>query len=412
VKRAVKIILPLAILLSGIGVFAALKATKPQPEVAISQERVWRVEAEAVRPSTLAPQLTLYGRLETRRLLKAAAPAPARVDRILVDEGERVGEGDLLVVLDERDFLPKLAQAEAEVTELEAQLNSEEIRHKADLAALTQERKLLTLAEDAVRRARRLLTQQLGADSAVDEAEQAAARQQLAVTTREQAIADHPARIKVLEARLQRAEAGLQQVQLDLERSRITAPYPAVVASVEVAEGDQVGDNAVLLSLYSQGSLELRARIPAPYQQELQLALDAGRVLGGRAGAGEQEVGLQLARLAGEAAPSGVDALFRVERGAEWLRPGQMLHFELERPAREGLIAVPYQAIYGSDRVYTLQEGRMRGVRVEVIGNTVLDGGEERLLVSAPTLQAGDLLVVTHLPNAIDGLRAEAVEQP
>ena len=42
---------------------------------------------------------------------------------------------------------------------------------------------------------------------------------------------------------------------------------------------------------------------------------------------------------------------------------------------------------------------------------TVLDeNGEERLLVASSEIRAGDRVITTHLPNAVTGLRAEAVE--
>ena len=64
-KRILKLVLPVVILTAAIGVFATLKATKPQQPPAKISERIWRVEVEAVRPRTLAPSLTLYGQVET-----------------------------------------------------------------------------------------------------------------------------------------------------------------------------------------------------------------------------------------------------------------------------------------------------------------------------------------------------------
>ena len=408
-KRFLKIILPILILSGAIGVFAALKATNPVQPPAKIGERVWRVEVESVQPRTLAPLLTLYGRVESASLFKGAAPAPSRVDRVLVREGERVRQGQLLAVLDPRDFLPRLDQARAEVAELEAKLRSEEIRHGSDQTALKQEQKLLELAHEGVDRARKMLKQRLGSDSALDAAEQDVARQELTVTKRRLAIADHPARHMALEARLARARAGLQEIELEYERSRVAAPYAGIVAGVEVAAGDQVGKNAVLLSLYSPDSLEVRARIPSMFQHELLRALAAGHPLQGELRIGDQRIGLTLARMAGEADPSGVDALFRIDRGREWLRPGQVLEFNVQRLPRDHTVPAPYQAVYGGERLYLLQEGRLRGLKVETLGAFLDETGSERLLVHAPELKAGDLLVTTHLPNAIDGLRVEEV---
>jgi hypothetical protein len=51
----------------------------------------------------------------------------------------------------------------------------------------------------------------------------------------------------------------------------------------------------------------------------------------------------------------------------------------------------------------------MVGINVESLGGRIGDDGKEMLLVRSPQLTAGDLIVTTHMPNAIDGLRVETV---
>lgn len=474
--KLLKLLLPLLILALAIGVFAYLRATRPQKPVAASEERVWRVAVEPARPRRLAPQLVLYGRVETPDLLKVAAAGPARVAEVAVRDGQRVAAGDLLVRLDDRDFLPALRQAEAAVTELEALVQSEILRHARDLTALEQERKLLDLAQAGVERAERLKTQRAGSDADLDAAEQAVAQQRLAVNQRERDLSDHPARLAVLEARLASARAKVAEIALDLERSVVRAPFAGLVAGVEVTTGDQVKADAQLLRLYALADLEVRARIPAPYQAEIGTALAAGEDLRAWADLGgpASPLLLRLERLAGEAQASGADGLFRVLAGAEALRLGQVVELRLERPAREGLVAVPAAAVQGGKRLYRVEAGRLRGLPVEVVGtwlpaaapwdpateaaiaesdipaatvggpgtpghamagsSAAADAGpgapvdaqggpgipaastptpapadEERLLVHSPALRDGDAILVTPLPNALEGLRVEVV---
>jgi hypothetical protein len=73
------------------------------------------------------------------------------------------------------------------------------------------------------------------------------------------------------------------------------------------------------------------------------------------------------------------------------------------------VVAVPYQAVYGGNRVYRLAEGRLEGLDVEIVGGHLEEDGSERLLILSAELNRGDLLVTTHLPNAMTGLRAEAL---
>ena len=53
----------------------------------------------------------------------------------------------------------------------------------------------------------------------------------------------------------------------------------------------------------------------------------------------------------------------------------------------------------------------MKALDVEVLGEAGGRVGEQaaRLLVKSPALKNGDLLMVTHLPNAVNGLKVEAV---
>ncbi|MBK1707973.1 HlyD family secretion protein [Marichromatium gracile] len=407
-NRLLKLLLPVLILAVGFGVFQYLKQTRPDRPVTETRERIWRVALEPLEPRALAPMLELYGQVENPDLLRAAASASARVARVLVREGERVVPGQLLLELDPRDLVPALARTGAQVAELEAQLESERNGQESDQAALEQEHRLLELSEDAVARAKSLTRRQVGSQNDLDIAEQDLARQRLAVSERSMRIADYPARRRALEARLQQARAEYEEARLAFARSRVVAPYAGVVSAVEVAVGDQVKTDEVLLSLYPLAGLEVRARIPAPYQAELAAALRNAGSLPASALVDGGRVGLVLERLAGEADPSGIDGLFTLTEGAEWLRIGQMLTLRLERPLRESVVAVPFAAVYGGNRVYTFVDGRMRAVAVRTLGSWFAPDGEERLLVAAPELVSGDQLVVTHMPNAVDGLRVEA----
>jgi HlyD family secretion protein len=410
VKRLTKFLLPVLILAVGLGVFQYLKQTRPERPPAEIVERIWRIEAETVEPRRLSPGLELYGSVQAPDLLRAAASAQARVARVLVREGDRVEAGQLLVELDPRDFSFRLVQARAQIEELEAQVESERTGHETDLAALEQERKLLAIAQDGVERASQLTKQRVGSQTDLDTAEQELARQALAVSNREMSIADFPARQRALAARLSSARARLEEIALELERAPVVAPYDAVIAKVSVTAGDQVRKDDVLLTLYAIDSLEVRARIPAPFQAELTASLqDEGR-LPATATIGELSLKLSLERLAGEASASGIDGLFDVEDEAGLLRAGQMISLRLDRPPQDDAVAAPFGAVYGGDRVYKLVDGRMKGVAVRSLGSWFTETGEERLLVQAPDLAAGDRLIVTHMPNAIDGLRVETVQ--
>ena len=386
-------VLPFLILILGVGGFLALKATRPKPEPVPPQERVWRVESAPVTPGEHRPELALFARVEAPDRVRAASPVAGRLLEVRVRDGERVAEGDLLARLDPRDLEPRLAQARAD-------LEKERLKLVHDREALEQERDLLKLAEAALERADKVRAQNLGSASDVDQAREQLARARLAVTLREQSIAEHPARLASLEAKLAEAER-------DAARGEIRAPYDARIGTVEAAAGDQVQPNQTILTLYPLDGLYLRAKVPGTRSEELRAALAGGERLAARARHAGRTFEAELERISGEADARGVDALLRLAPGAD-MPLGAFVDLVLERPPAADTIALPFSALSGGDRVFAVEDGRLRAVPVERVGELSGDVGSE-VLVRAPGLRPGSRVMVTHLPNAVDGLRVEEV---
>ncbi len=405
--------LPAAIIVCAVAVFIGLKATRPQQPQVLPKERIWYVNTVTAQPQRLAPVLTLYGQVETPDLVKAAAPGRARVQQVLVREGSRITPNQLVLTLDPRDFEPKVQQAQARVDELHARIASEHLRYASDREALKHDQSLLELAQLAVERAEKMKRRKLGSEAALDQAREVYERQALVLTARKLALDDHTARLNQLHAQLQQAEAELASARLDLERSRIHAPFAGYIAQVDVAAGDQVTANQFLLSMYPSDRLEIRAKIPAPFQAELQRTVAGGETLQATGDFAGEPLQLTLGRIAGEADPRGIDAFFRIDRGAGQLRLGSRLSLALQRPPHDRAVAIPAAALYGSHRIYTLVDGRLQGIEVTRLGERIGRHGSPELLVTSPQLKAGDRIVTSHLPNAVTGLRAEPVpDQP
>ena len=403
-----KVFLPILLLALGIGGFVALKATRPKPPVVPPKEPVWRVETLTVALAKASPVLTLNGRVESPDQTKAAAPGVGRVLKVRVREGQGVAPGQMLLELDPRDFQPRVEQARGEVLELEAAIRSEELRHKADLDQLEHEKQLLASAAADVKRFEQLQKENFYSQTAVEQSRSNLARQNISLRTRELAIADHDARLLQLKARLLKARANLDQAELAAARARVTAPFAGFVAKVEVAEGDQVNTGQSLVSLYPAAGLEVRAKLPASRQDEFLAGLARGGKAQASATVGGEKLALRLTRTAGAADARGLDAFFALDGPASALRVGELVSLEVARAPVENVVAVPYTALYNGRQVYRVEAGRLKALDVDVLGET--GGQPPRLLVKAPALKGGDVLLATHLPNAVGGLKVEAVK--
>ncbi|MCZ6797885.1 MAG: RND transporter, partial [Gammaproteobacteria bacterium] len=144
---------------------------------------------------------------------------------------------------------------------------------------------------------------------------------------------------------------------------------------------------------------------PAQYIARIQQALAQDIIQQASIKLADSTLDLELRRLAGEAEPSGIDAYFGVGEAAQELRPGSLLPLSFKLPAEEDVVAVPYQAIYGNSRLYLLREDRLQGVDAESMGQYVDADGSSYLLVKSAQINSGDQIVVTHLPNAVSGLK-------
>lgn len=399
---------PLLILAVGIAGFAILKLTRPEPPPVIAEERSWRVETLTVSLQSHQPELSLYGQVTAPRTVVLSAPVAARVARRPVEDGQRVGAGELLVALEQDDLDPLLAQAEAAVADLAAQLRSETIRYTNDLNAVESERDIVANAERQLERTRSLANQNLASRDQLENASDTLAQARLILVNRERSLQEHETREQSLRAQLKRAEAQLASTRRDLRRSEAVAPFDGVVTDVKVAPGDQVSQFQAMLSVYPVAGLELRARVPERYREELSRALASGESL--QAVATDGDYRFRMVRFAGESDPSGTEAIFRLDGDAGALRPGALLPVVLQRPAIAGTVAVPYSAIYGNDRVYVVSgDERMVRIDVELAGELRWEDGERWALVTGGGLRAGQQLITTHLPNAIAGLKLDPV---
>ena len=404
----IKFLLPIVILFVGAAVFNLLRMTKPKALPVEQVEKVWVVDVETVNQRSASPELSLYGRVETPRIPKLRSALTAEVLSVPAREGKRAAKGELLVALDPRDAKLLLEQREAELASARADIDSERKRHENDLDSLKNEKTLLDLTRRSVTRMERLQSSQVASESLLEEARQNYERQSISVRSRELAIRDHETRMARLQARLRQAQAQRDLAALDLDRTRITAPFDGKVAKVQIAAGDRVRPGDPLVELYDDQALEVRAQIPHRYQDQVASYLNEGKPLMAQAGGAR----LVLDRLASmvSAGRGGVDGLFRVEHGAERLRVGSFLNLTLTLPPENQVILVPYSAIYGTDRVYEMVDGRMRLARLERVGEATDSDGRTRVLARSEELVDVDRLIVSQLPNAIEGLRVKTAD--
>ena len=407
--RIARIVIPVLAIAAGIGVMTMLVQGQAQRAPVEVEERAWTVAVAAVEPGTVTPQLVLFARVDSPRVTHLSAAITADVLAVEVLEGQRVRPEDRLLALDDRDIRLVLALREAELDGLQADLEHEMLRHRNHLTALKHEDELLALARDQVKRARDLVERKVGTKANLDQMRGEEARQMLAVEERRLAIREHPSRKKQIETRLAAARVQRSRAMLDLERTQVYPPFDGRIVEVFVSPGDRVRAGDRMLSLFDTATVELRAQVPLRHLPVVHGALERGQTLAARALVDGREIRAVLDRLTARigSGSGSADALFRLIEGNTWLQLGRTVELILDLPPVHDAVTVPREALYDTNRVFVLDGERMKSVEVERLGETRAHDGNGRMIVRGSQLGSFARMIVTHLPNAIDGLKVK-----
>ena len=400
---------PLIIVGISVLIIALLMSTKPEAPKQPSKEKSWQVSAVTAQRIDASPEVELYANTESPHAAKLSTTIASDVVALHALPGQSIAKGDLIIELDNTDASIALMQAEADLSELHAAIESEHIRFESDQRALTSEQRMLEISKDALDRQNKLQASNLVAKERIDTAESAAAQAELMIAAREQSIKDHPSRLKRLKAGLQRAKARLQAARRDMERTSIRAPFDAHVTEVHVAPGDRVQPSQTLVEVFDPTRVELRVQIPNNMVGEVEAALAKDGEVTARSG--DKRYKVDRLSLASSQQHGGRDA---------WLIPviedrtqalNKSLRVILELPKHKDVIALPISSIYGTNGVFRVNDGRLESLTVSPVGYQYQQGKADKVLVIAEAINDGEKIITTQLPKAINGLKVTVQDE-
>ncbi len=227
--------------------------------------------------------------------------------------------------------------------------------------------------------------------------------------------------LKQAEASVQSAEADLMRARRDLERTKVKASFNALIQSKMVGLGQFVNVGSQVATLYGTEYAEVRLPVPdqelaflrLPDMENPQKQPDV-RLLGSYAGEEQNWFGKivrtegvveQTNRLTYLVAqiqdPYNLNAQNSDDKP---LRFGTFVRAEIAGKQREGLIALPRQALYFGNTVLILEnESEIRLQEVTLArteANTIyIDSG----------LKSGDEVITTPVHNPVNGMKVQKV---
>lgn len=376
-----------------------------------------RVEVARARRGSLLLATAALGRVEAdpHGVLGLASRAGGRVLEVLVETGQEVRAGDVLLRFDRRPLEATLTEARAGLAAADAELDDFERGGRA------REESGLAVAAEAARAAHELAQRRvealepLHAEGVVPDRSLLEARGEAARLAGEQQLAESDLsswrevrgalRASSLHAARDAAAATLAEAQSVLDECELKAPRDGRVLSLSVSAGDAVDAGAALGTLRVASSTRVAFRVATD-------DLD-GLVPGGEAsfddGRGGTVHGTILALPAEVDAGTGLGRLFVLpDEGASVPLPGSVVRGELVRGRLDGVLLVPDGAVVRAlDRPTVIvvdDDDLAHAVHVSVLGRHASEVAVEG------ALEAGQRVVVTGGYNLPDGARVLPVD--
>lgn len=349
-----------------------------------------------------APQLQLYSQLQSGQQILVNSPAAADVVNVLVFEGDRVNEGDVLVELDTTQLQRQVQQLNARRMDLEARQLAEQAQYQNNVAALEVEEQLVDIAERSVTRVTRLSKDGLSSAADLENAERTLQTQLLSLQNRRLAIAQFDLVNRQFEAQLMELDSQIDQAQEQLAEATVTAPFTAEVSQVQVQIGASLNSGQNLMTLVDPAQQELVAWVSA---NALDTAGDYS-TLKGQLEQGETMLPVQLTHADPSANAGSLRLFFETDSAENDLILNRYYRMWIDLPTQSAY-AVPEASVYSNNYVYKIEENALVRVTVDVVGERFEEGQIWRL-VQGPL--DGASVLVTRLQSATQGLAVRTAQ--
>jgi HlyD family secretion protein len=281
-----KIILPLIVLLGIVIVFGRMARSRGQSADKSAKTSAVPVTTTPVTRGDLQQVLAITGSLEAQYKTDVASKISGKVSRILVDEGQPVSAGQVLVVLDQSDYRAQVAQAQAGVNAASATVGVLQAQYDALRAGSRPQE--VKRSEESVSQAKASYdntlsnynrTKDLFSQGAISQQQMDSAEMQLTVAksqyesaqqqsylvkegTRREDLRAGEEQVRQAEAGKSQALAALRLAQVSLDNTIIRSPINGVVAQRNVQVGEAVGAaSSVVMTIVDNSRVFVRGEV-------------------------------------------------------------------------------------------------------------------------------------------------------
>ena len=335
------------------------------------ESRAISIRAYRAKREPISTYIVSNTTLEAIRKVTVYARLNAIIEEIMVEEGAFVGEGDVLLRLEDREVRNEYEQASIAVDEAVLGLRQGEVQ--VQLSAADYERSL------------DLFEQRLISKQEFD---------QVTLTNRIDGLA-----LETAHQRLEAARARLRAASIQLEYTEIPSPIDGVITERLVEVGDRVNGNEEVFSVSEFPPLWARIFVPERNLPQLKVAQKA-QVRVDTFPDQDFEATIKLINPTVDATSGTVKVTFEMER-TDRLRPGMFGTVYIATETRPDAIVIPKKAVLrerGENRVFVITAENLVEKREVVLGFS-----EEDRVEILEGIQEGEDIVTVGYEGLADG---------
>lgn len=318
------------------------------------------VETTPVQRIAIQRQVDLSGTLMSLDQAKVSSEVAGRVDKVLVELGSEVKQGDVLVQLEPRELTFALERAESALRQVEAQLGIERTQDRQPppdevIASVEQAAANRDDAQAAYTRA-----QQLGGRGLLAQVDKDTAETRMKVMEANyEAAVDN---VHSLKASLEDRRAAYDLARKKLSDATIKAPVAGTIAERLVQPGEYIREDTQVVTLVQMQPLKLRTAVQEKFAglikpgQAVQFFVEAfpSKAFDGKVAFVGPAVDQATRTFA-------IEAL--VDNTSRDLKPGFFAKGVISTRLDEDVLAVPVDAVStlaGVSTVYVIEDGKIR----------------------------------------------------
>ena len=231
------IVVTLVPLLGGVAFFSMRALSRTAPK--LDAEKLAKAER-----MDLARSVVATGKIEPVTKVEIKSKASGIIQKLTVNVGDVVHQGQVLCELDQNDLLPRVREAQANLNMAEAALTSAKAEYERYKVEATGPD--IPFLKRDMQRARSMFDEKLIAQAVRDDAEK---NYELALNRQQSAVVNlgvARAAIAKSQAQLEQVKAQLSRAEEDLRNATIVSPIDGVVLSRDREVGDAVSSILVM----------------------------------------------------------------------------------------------------------------------------------------------------------------------